>query len=60
MANMSYCRFRNTLRDLHDCKDALDEGDPDGLDGDERSARLALIRLCKEIVEGYGDEVAHG
>ena len=25
MANMSYCRFENTLSDLADCVDALDE-----------------------------------
>lgn len=24
MANMSYCRFENTLRDLADCVDALE------------------------------------
>ena len=24
MANMSYCRFRNTAQDLRDCLDALD------------------------------------
>ena len=32
--NMSYCRFENTLRDLQDCKDAMDEMraiDPDEL-----------------------------
>lgn len=25
MSNMSYCRFHNTLMDLQDCRDALDE-----------------------------------
>lgn len=25
MSNMSYCRFHNTLGDLQDCKDALEE-----------------------------------
>lgn len=25
MSNMSYCRFNNTLIDLQDCKDALDD-----------------------------------
>ena len=25
MANMSYCRFENTLHDLADCVDALDD-----------------------------------
>lgn len=26
MANMSYCRFRNTRDDMNDCLDALREG----------------------------------
>jgi len=25
MSNMSYCRFQNTLRDLQDCHDALED-----------------------------------
>ena len=25
MPNMSYCRFQNTYRDLHDCTNALEE-----------------------------------
>jgi hypothetical protein len=27
MANMSYCRFQNTLHDFQDCYDALEEVD---------------------------------
>lgn len=27
MANMSYCRFENTARDISDCINALDESD---------------------------------
>ena len=27
MANMSYCRFRNTSGDLTDCLDTIREGD---------------------------------
>ena len=27
MSNMSYCRFRNTLLDLHDCLNALEDGE---------------------------------
>lgn len=31
MANMSYCRFENTYRDLNDCVNALGEALDDGL-----------------------------
>ena len=27
MSNMSYCRFQNTVPDLEDCLDALNEAD---------------------------------
>lgn len=52
MGNMSYCRFENTLNDLKDCYLAMDEE----LDGSEKAARLALIELCGDITEEYGDE----
>jgi len=51
MANMSYCRFRNTLQDLTDCYDNM----TDSLDRDELRARLDLIELCKQITEDYED-----
>ncbi len=47
MANMSYCRFENTLRDLRDCKEHL----RDELSWEETKFRVALVELCKEIVE---------
>ncbi len=56
MANMSYCRFQNTLRDLRDCWDALD--DVDDLSDEERVARRKLIRLCAEIAN-YCAEIAN-
>ena len=46
MANMSYCRFQNTVRDLADCRDHLYEALPD----DERSARVELVGLCFAIL----------
>ena len=49
---MSYCRFRNTLMDLRDCYDNLN----DDLDGDEFRARAALIELCKDIAEYDTDD----
>jgi len=55
MANMSYCRVRNTLEDLRDCYDNMDE-EP-SLPG-EKKARAKRIVLCREIVEDYGEEEA--
>lgn len=57
MANMSYCRFHNTLSDLLDCQGALE----DFLDNDEnvissteeRRKAKQLIEVCQEIAERY-------
>jgi len=55
MANMSYCRFQNTLHDLRDCHDNLDDRD---LSEEEAQARKRLIKECREIVEETeGEEV---
>lgn len=48
MSNMSYCRFENTLRDLEDCSEHLDDTD---LNEYEARARKKLIELCREIAE---------
>jgi hypothetical protein len=53
MGNMSYCRFRNTLPDLRDCYENME---PKDLDPEEQKARKWLIKLCKDIVEDYGEE----
>ena len=47
MSNMSYCRFQNTLRDLRDCYENMDEE----LSDEENRARKQLIILCETIVE---------
>ncbi len=52
MANMSYCRFQNTLEDLKDCRQNMDEAMSD----EEKRARKRLIALCAEIAELYGRE----
>ena len=61
MANMSYCRFRNTLNDLRDCSYNMGAS----LDGEEFKARKYMIELMKEMIEewdgfefvpGEGDE----
>lgn len=55
MANMSYCRFQNTLQDLRDCHMNMDS--PEELSGDEKKARLSLLKICAEIVSEYGSEI---
>ena len=54
MANMSYCRFQNTLPDLRDCYDNMDE---DGLSESEERSRKAMLVLCKRIADDYEDEI---
>lgn len=53
MANMSYCRFENTLADLEDCYESLDA---DVELQSEIDAREELIKLCRTITKEYGDE----
>jgi hypothetical protein len=54
MANMSYCRFENTFKDLRDCFDAL-MGD-DELSEDEQRYKKYLVALCTTISEYYDEE----
>ena len=54
MANMSYCRFENTLPDLKDCQESMDE---ELNSQEEIRARRSLIRVCVSIAEDYGHEV---
>ena len=56
MANMSYCRFENTLRDMKDCYPHLEEdGDSeDTLSETESRARQEMIELCCEIAQELG------
>lgn len=53
MANMSYWRFRNTLNDLRDCYDNMDN-DVD-MNKDEFYARRHMIELCMSIADEYRD-----
>lgn len=55
MSNMSYCRFQNTLRDLRDCAEALEEidGNLAELSKDEAQAANGLIELCKRIADSH-------
>ena len=53
MANMSYCRWENTLRDLQDCFDALQSGEAkdSDLSSYELSAKKQLIQLCQDMLD---------
>ena len=46
---MSYCRFENTVMDIRDCINAIEEGDTDSLSSYEVNA----LREFKEL----GDEI---
>ena len=63
MANMSYCRFRNTALDLNDCLVALQEDSElvnlsefRNQNQDEWRALKRLVALAKDIAE-YEDEI---
>ncbi len=56
MANMGYCRFRNTAADLKDCLDNMDEDDRSEAEG---KARLRIIDLAVRIADEYAHELGH-
>jgi hypothetical protein len=63
MANMSYCRFENTAKDIADCMEALDEHnwDIEQMMGNasseyERKGMKQFIKLCKEVAENFNDD----
>ena len=50
MANMSYCRFENTARDLRDCLDAIENGaHTEDLNSYERNGLEDLLSICETI-----------
>ncbi len=56
MANMSYCRYRNTLNDLQDCYDSMSyDEDGDELSREESNAKEQLLELCAEITDQFND-----
>ena len=54
MANMSYCRFRNTLIDLEDCVNFLESGGG-SLSNEEQRAAFILIKIARELTEMFED-----
>jgi len=61
MANMSYCRFQNTLLDLKDCYLAITEGEPEDsiLSPDEVKAFERLIEVCRDFVKDFDEGHIH-
>ena len=58
MANMSYCRFRNTEMDLRDCFYALQEAESlEDLDlsDEEMRALKRMMNMVEDMVEIYND-----
>ena len=48
MGNMSYCRFENTLADMRDCLNALE----DGLDAEELSSyEISALRSFADVAD---------
>ena len=54
MANMSYCRFQNTVQDLQDCYNAIEEaleyGEPMDLSDDEQRAFQRMFNLMEDTM----------
>lgn len=55
MSNMGYCRFSNTLSDLEDCYEHME--DKEELSEAEYHARYKLIEMCRNIAHDYEDEL---
>lgn len=57
MANMSYCRFENTYKDLLDCYNALTCDGMDSLSNSERKYAERMKQLCQEFTEIEDEEI---
>jgi len=64
MSNMSYCRFQNTLHDLDDCKDAVeelvidDDSKRSALSREEVEAAVKLVETCTNLLLILSEEMA--
>lgn len=56
MANMSYCRFENTYKDMLNCYQALMDNDVQDLSKSELKYAVRMMELCESILE-YRDDV---
>lgn len=57
MANMSYCRFRNTLSDLRDCLWTITDAGFESLSSEELRAARDLYEVCQEFVDECQDYI---
>jgi len=55
MANMSYCRFENTYKDLVDCYNAMMDGIED-LSSTEKKYFEKMVKLCKQIADDFNED----
>ena len=46
---MSYCRFENTVRDMRDCINAIEDGETDELSNYEIRALEEFLDLARDI-----------
>lgn len=53
MANMSYCRFRNTLEDFRDCYENLNS-DNEELSEEEIKAAESLVHMAFNMIDELG------
>ena len=56
MSNMSYCRFNNTVADMEDCVEALEEDGIESLSESETEKAKRLYELAQEYIEIYQTE----
>lgn len=58
MGNMSYCRFENTLNDLRDCEEALENINDEvtEMSSCEKNSVVELVELCKTITDNWDVE----
>ena len=62
MANMSYCRFQNTVMDLEDCLEKIDENGSinetlEQLSREEKNALIRMATMMREFYETYEKEL---
>lgn len=59
MPNMSYCRFENTVNDMYDCQQAIEEAVMEGktpsefmeeMSDYEKSAFDSMLQSCKDMI----------
>ena len=58
MANMSYCRFENTSKDLKDCYNAIRNGETYEMENYEIEGLRDILELSKQICE-MQDSINH-